>query len=135
MEVSTTRKVNSWPSRFPFFRAPPIVVAYREIRHVAATSAALPGSTKAPLHRATTHVDDRHHVMTHGTFSLQWWHVHQDSFHRFPYTTPFTRRLLQPREGTGIDRLVEEILKGWWRQQRAGFHESKNIRITRGKVD
>src|SRR5271166_3686558 len=44
--------------------------------------AALPGSTKAPLHLFATHIVDRHHVMTHGTFFLQWWHVHQDSFRR-----------------------------------------------------
>jgi hypothetical protein len=49
----------------------------RQQRRIAATSAALPGSTKAPLHLFATHIVDRHHVMTHGTFFLQWWHFWQ----------------------------------------------------------
>jgi hypothetical protein len=48
-------------------------LAQRQQRRIAATSAALPGSTKAPLHLFATHIVDRHQVMTHGTFFLQWW--------------------------------------------------------------
>jgi hypothetical protein len=57
-------------------------LAQRQQRRIAATSAALPGSTKTPLHLFATHIVDRHDVMTHGTFFLQWWHVHQAFFRR-----------------------------------------------------
>jgi hypothetical protein len=38
-------------------------LAQRQQRRIAATSAALPGSTKAPLHLFATHIVDRHHVI------------------------------------------------------------------------
>jgi hypothetical protein len=44
-------------------------LAQRQQRRIAATSAALPGSTKAPLHLFATHIVDRHQVMTRDILS------------------------------------------------------------------
>ena len=74
--------------------------------------AALPGSTKAPLHLFATHIVDRHHLMTHGTFFLQWWHVHQDSFRRrTSRAAPAARPCLipSPKLRTGTPRFASTL--------------------------